>query len=783
MKSQLYSLMKFIIGLPLTLLALFFIIKTILSQAPQLLYNLHSVHVFLLIYGIISFIIFYFVRSYLWYRILRYQNYTITFRESCYLWSVSELKRYIPGNVWSFLGRTILFQKKGIQKKDIAKGLVVEAELFVLGSAIVSLLALPFYFSGYQTVEKWVIEIVVLIVTVGYCYNKKFVSLFKGKLLKIFSFLVPPFSFEQNTFLVWLSVIALFFFGIGNYLTIASVVYLNPRLFLDLIGIFDFAFVVGYLSVVTPAGFGVREGIVIVSLSKITTAGLAAFGALFSRIILIISELFFILLNTLWFKTNTKTMQSIEKAITTYPQVMLVILLSSLYMLYFTIVSFLRYDNFYTGRFDLGNMAQTVWNSLHGRIFILTNPNGTEQISRLAFHADFILVLLAPIYALWQDPKMLLLIQTFVAASGAFFVYIIVRDILKDRTIALVFSFIYLLNPGVERANIFDFHAVTLVTTFFFAAYYFFMKKKYVWFIVFAFLAALCKEQIWVIIALFGLMVFFFHKKRILGASIFIFSLGVFYYLFWVAIPHAYGSQHFALAYLSDYGANPTQIVKGIFLSPAKTITTIFEPTRLAYLNDLFMPVGYLALLFPFFLIFAGPDLLIDLLSNNAQLHEIYYQYTATITPFVFLSAIYGIAWLRKTKLWSLHMSTNRWNFFFIVYLLSFGLFTTYKMGPLPGAVDPNLDMFTRQLPDRAYVDTFLSQIPKDESVAASNDIGSHLSLRQTIYTVPYGLDRADVIALLITDTQTKEAYLKVSKDKHYREVAQKDDFVAFKRL
>ncbi len=780
MKSHLYSLLKFIIGLPLTLLSLFFILKSILSQAPTLSQNAHSVHIFLLLYGVLSFVIFYFVRSYLWYRILKLYNYTIPFRESCYLWSMSEIKRYIPGNVWSFLGRTVLFQKKGVQKKDIGKGLIVEAELFVLGSVVVSLLALPFYF--FQSFERWAIACVVLFGTIFYCCNKKFAHIGSKKLEKVISFLLPPFSPSENIVLVWLSIVALFFFGMGNYLVIASVVYLNPTLFLELLGIFDFAFVVGYLSVVTPAGFGVREGIVIFSLAKITTSGLAAFGALFSRIILICSELIFILASVLWYKVRIQPLKRLEKIVTTYPQLSILTALAAIYVLYFTTVSFLRYDNYYTGRFDLGNMAQTVWNSLHGRIFLLTDPNGTHEISRLAFHADFILVLLAPIFAMWQNPEMLLFIQTLVVAAGAFFLYIISRDVLKNRNIALIFAFAYLLNPSVQRANIFDFHAVTLVTTFFFATYYFFLKKRYILFVIFAFLAALCKEQIWLIIALFGLLVFFHHKKRFIGAVLFIFSIGMFYYLLWYAIPQSLGSQHFALAYLSDYGDSPTKIIKGIILSPSKILQTIFEPTRLLYLNKLFMPVGYLIILCPFFLVFAGPDLLIDLLSNNTQLHQIYYQYTATITPFVFLSALYGVLWLRKIKTSWFSLTQTHWNFLIGIYLLVFTFYSAYSFGPLPGSLEPNLDMFTRQLPNRAYIDTFLATIPKNASVAASNDLGSHLSLRENIYTVPYGLDRSDVIVLLITDQQTKDAFLKVIKNSQYREVAQKDNFVAFQR-
>src|SRR5262249_16630850 len=150
--------------------------------------------------------------------------------------------------------------------------------------------------------------------------------------------------------------------------------------------------------------------------------------------------------------------------------------------------------------------------------------------------------------------------------------------------LALVFAFVYLINPSVQRANIYDFHAVTFVTTFLLATYYFFLKKRYTLFVIFAILAALCKENIWLIIAIFGILVFFMEKKRILGTILFFFSLGMFYFLFWYAIPQTLGSQHFALSYLSDFGDSPTKVVKSIILSPDKVLFTLFEPSRHDYL-------------------------------------------------------------------------------------------------------------------------------------------------------------------------------------------------------
>jgi uncharacterized membrane protein len=48
-------------------------------------------------------------------------------------------------------------------------------------------------------------------------------------------------------------------------------------------------------------------------------------------------------------------------------------------------LNILRHDAFASG-LDLGNMDQTVWNTLHGRWFSLTTEGGT--VSRFFHHAE-----------------------------------------------------------------------------------------------------------------------------------------------------------------------------------------------------------------------------------------------------------------------------------------------------------------------------------------------------------------------------------------------------------
>lgn len=465
-----------------------------------------------------------------------------------------------------------------------------------------------------------------------------------------------------------------------------------------------------------------------------------------------------------------------------YTREIILVLAIVVYIIYFTAASFLRYTNFYTGRFDLGNMDQTVWNTVHGRIFQLTNPDGTNIISRLAFHADFILILLAPFYLLWQDPRMLLLIQTLLCATGAVFVYLLAKKIIKQKTIALILALSFLLNPNLQYANLYDFHAVTLATTFFLMAFYFLQNKKYVLYCSFLLLAALTKEQVWLVTSLFGLYTFFISKKRLFGLGIFIASVLCFYIIFNKAIPMARGGEHFALSYYSDFGASPKDIVRNIFLSPQKTVPLLVGPNRLLYIYEVFSPIGFLAFFAPLLLIFTIPDFGINLLSNNSQLHQIYYQYTAVILPFTYIATIYAIPVIRK--LFPTITFKKISIFLLCSVLLSAGIF-----GPLPFTRDPSTAMFTKPLPYAQSVDAFLSTIPIQYSVAATNNIGSHMSHRQKIFTIPTGIDQADIVVFLLTDKYAqptlaaqRQMVEKLHNNKQYVELFRYNDFAAFKK-
>jgi uncharacterized membrane protein/uncharacterized membrane protein YbhN (UPF0104 family) len=782
MKESLFKLLKFILGWPLSFVALYFIWTLVAPHINNLFEGLENINYLLLTAGIFSFIVFYFLRGFIWYKLLLDHSCKISFKQAAFLWIMSEIKRYIPGKFWFILGRAAAFSNYGVKKLEIARLIIIELQIFVLGSLIVSLLSVPFLLQHFLSIIPFVSIIVtivgvfIFILLILYINNQYVIEKLPKKIKQTVGVILPKMNQEELVFLLFISVLALLFFGLGNYFIIASIVFIHPQLIPQLVGFFTLSFLLGFLSFFTPAGLGVREGIVTIGLAKIVSSGSAAFGSLFSRLILIISELIFLLILFIWTSIKSSKIAKIEKFIASHSHEAILCLLFIIYIVYFTTTSFLRYDNFYTGRFDLGNMAQTVWNTSQGRIFEFTNPDGTESISRLGFHADFILILLSPFYYLWTNPKMLLLIQTIIVAAASFFVFLIAREVLKNKNLALIFSFVYLLNPSIERANLYDFHGITLATFFLLGIFYFYLKKKYVWFTIFAFLAAITKEEIWLITAFFGILIFIAHKKRVLGAAIFITSIALFYYLLWHAIPNVHGSQHFALSYYSDYGDSPSRVIKNIILSPEKIISTLFDKARIMYLIQLFLPVGFLSLIAPFYLIFAVPDLAINLLSNNSQLHQIYYQYTAAVSPFIFVAAIYGARFFIRYI--SLMILT--------IYLIMLCLISAYFYGPLPGAFESNLDMYVKQVNHREEIERYLDNIPEDMSIAATNNVGSHLFHRRDVYVLPIGIGKADVIIFLLTNKSTfkaeKKLVDKLKKNDNYYLDTQIDKFIVFKK-
>ncbi len=307
----------------------------------------------------------------------------------------------------------------------------------------------------------------------------------------------------------------------------------------------------------------------------------------------------------------------------------------------------LRYDTFKATAFDLGNMDQVLWNTIHGRLFQFTNQaiDWYGPPTRLAIHFEPIILPLSLLYVFHADPHILLVFQTLALVSGALPVFLLTRRFLPEWPIlAALMATAYLLAPALLGLNIFDFHPLSLATPLLLYAMLALTYKRYVWFLVACVLAASCKEDIPLVIALFGVLLIWKYKLPRLGITLIIGGLLWSFLAFKVIIPHFYPGVQ-ANNYWYRYealGSSPGAAIANLLIHPWLLFTTFFTLDRLFYLAGLIRSVGFISLLAPEWLLPALPILAENLLSTDPLLYSGVYHYNAAIIPFVMLAAIHG---------------------------------------------------------------------------------------------------------------------------------------------
>jgi uncharacterized membrane protein len=416
----------------------------------------------------------------------------------------------------------------------------------------------------------------------------------------------------------------------------------------------------------------------------------------------------------------------------------------------FTALSLLRHRAFATGRFDLGNMAQAVWSTAHGHPLRITDLRG-DQVSRLAAHADPILVLFAPLWWLWPSPNMLLTVQAIAVALGALPVFWLARKHLGSERAGLGFALAYLLFPAAEWLTLNEFHPVALACPLLLYAFWFLDENRLLPFAAFALLAALTKEEIPLAIAGFGLWYALAHRRRAgllvaaAGAAAAALAIGV-------VIPHFNegGASSFYSRY-GDVGGSASGILRTAVTDPLKLLSTAFSERGLHYLGELLVPLGGLWLFAPVALLAAVPDLALNLLSATPTQTSIHFHYTAGAIPALVAASVLGAGRIARRR------PELRGALGTAALLLS--LAANYHLGAIP---------FWRELPageDYQAYETFVSRhdriaaralraIPAGDVVSATNSLGAHLSERSRILSFPYVQDATWVAA-----DETKPGY------------------------
>lgn len=421
----------------------------------------------------------------------------------------------------------------------------------------------------------------------------------------------------------------------------------------------------------------------------------------------------------------------------------LVLLLMALYVCTFTAIAFLEHDAFRTNAFDLGNMDQAMWNTAHGRPFQFTNWEGAS--TRLAIHVEPIFLALAPLYGIWSSPKLLLLLQTAAVALGALPVAWLAREKTGSEAAAVAFAGAYLLSPGLEAANLADFHPVTLAAPLLLWAFYALLRGWSLLCLLVAVLAMTTKEHVPLTVGLFGWYAWRSGRRwlgGVLGASAAVwFIVAVF-----VVIPMHNPSG--ASPYWERYawlGNTPAEMALNVVRHPGSVLSVLVAADRLEYLRALVAPVAYLPLLSPASLLFSLPDIAINVLSDYADQRGFAAHYSALPGALMVLAAVLGAGVLVKVA----RALFAPWGYG-LAKVLGALVLGASTMGALHYVWAPLLDHPPRVTDHERRAQGLMALVPRDAPLTTTSGLNPHMSQRQQVYLFPR-TDNAEFVLLDVT--------------------------------
>jgi len=158
------------------------------------------------------------LNGYIWHLIMKFSGENIKIFDSIDVYISSYITRYIPGSVWAIFARSAMNKRYKVKMLKTAWGWFVENLGYLLVGGVFSLLVLS--------------------------------SLFESNIVLI---TVIPF--------VWI-IYSLHYYLLAYSITGVTIEYLFP-----LVGVNALSYVIGYISIITPSGTGVREGVMIASLN------------------------------------------------------------------------------------------------------------------------------------------------------------------------------------------------------------------------------------------------------------------------------------------------------------------------------------------------------------------------------------------------------------------------------------------------------------------------------------------------------------------------------------
>lgn len=249
--------------------------------------------VFYLVIATIFCLFSYLVDVIIWKLIINIQvgHKRITFQEIFAILFSSSLLRYLPGRIWSFAAQALWFKKYGIAKSlSLYINIVCMLELVIFSGYCLLLYNLK----ETSTVLFLILLTVLILANIFYnlygnsLFNRVFAIISRKTKIEIGIIDIPPrliFAIQAIFIFSWVLVgLATLFLakGVGLQVTLADAVPVVASMVLS--------WLAGCLVVITPAGLGVREGVMLLMLKPAVSVQVALLLPIVTRLFFLLTE-------------------------------------------------------------------------------------------------------------------------------------------------------------------------------------------------------------------------------------------------------------------------------------------------------------------------------------------------------------------------------------------------------------------------------------------------------------------------------------------------------------
>lgn len=405
--------------------------------------------------------------------------------------------------------------------------------------------------------------------------------------------------------------------------------------------------------------------------------------------------------------------------------VIALVLLMTVYSCYFSYYTVIKHATYHSYAYDLGIYMQSLWTTVSGHGLFYTS---LWEGSRFAYHCEPILFLILPIYKVLPRAETLLVLQSVCLASSALPLYLIARRLIGPWY-AIAISASFLLNPGLHSVNSFDFHATALAIPLLLWCFHLFITGRYRTALVVALLAAMCRENVALVLVFMGLFCWWRngrcrgrgigwtttipHDRKVVfplllaGLATVWLLVAVF-----VVVPHFNETgAYFGFARYRGF-------VSDLFMN---------AQDKLAYVLVLLGPVLLTPLLDVAALTLALPALAQNLLSSKANMYSLGFNHAALVLPGLYIAAVYGVKSLLDCGARHSVAVGRRLMFLMTVASVTIALVSS----PSPLALGTSMFRYGEH---QRTLDAVVDIIPPEASVYTQNDCFPHVCQRLHAY-------------------------------------------------